>query len=124
MQHVHREPEQQILAEASSFHVLLEVAVRGGDDACGDGNRLRRSDTHDLSLLEHAKKLGLRGRRKLTDLVEKERAFARRLERTFARGVCAGERAALVPEQLTFDETLGKCSTVDGDERLTRARTA
>jgi hypothetical protein len=34
----------------------------------------------------------------------------------------AGERAALVPEKLTFEERLGDRSAVDGDERSSGAR--
>ena len=48
--------------------------------------------------------LACEAQRQLADLVQKERAPLRRLEGALARGRGAGERAALVAEELALDE--------------------
>ena len=69
------------------------------------------------ALLEDAQELALRGRRELADLVEKDRAGIAELElaQPAARG--AGERSALVAEELALEKRLGNGGAVDGDER-------
>src|SRR5690606_4940610 len=74
----------------------------------------------ELPILEHTQQLGLRGGRQLADLVEKQRAVARALERALAGAIGAGERALLVAEQLGLDQVLGQRRAVDRDERLVR----
>ena len=60
--------------------------------------------------------MGCASKGQVADLVEKERAAFGFGERPFAPGVRAGERAALVPKKLAFDELAGDSRHVDGDE--------
>jgi hypothetical protein len=67
----HVEPVVEILAETPRPHRLLEVPVRGGDDAhvhLADGGV---AHTLDLALLEDAQQPRLERRRHVADLVEK-----------------------------------------------------
>ena len=86
--------------------------------------RFRRSDSHHQPVGKHAQQLGLRSRRHLAGLVQKQRAFVGGLEQTLAGAVGAGERAALVAEQFAFEQGLGEGGAIDRDERLGGARAA
>src|SRR6185437_17060324 len=66
--------------------------------------------------------LGLLRERQLADLVEEEGAAVGGLEEADLLVARAREGAALVAEQLGFDELLGQRRAVDGDERLVGAR--
>ena len=91
------------------------------DDAHVDRDRLASADSLDGSLLQHAEQLGLRARRQVANLVEKQRAAVGLLEAADAPGVGAGERAALVAEELALEQRLGDRGAVDRDERLVGA---
>ena len=56
-------------------------------------------------------------RRHLADLVEEDRPLVRQLEAALALGDRAGERALLVPEQLTLEQRLRQRRAVDLDQR-------
>src|SRR5437879_3555985 len=115
--HMHVEAIEQILPEPPRGHLRLEIAVGRRYDARVHGDRAIAAQSADLSLLDHPQQLRLRGERQLTDLVQEQRAPCSRLERTLAEHVRAGEGAALVPEQLVFDQALRKRAAVQGDER-------
>src|SRR5262249_38625577 len=74
------------------------------------------ADALDLLLLEDAEELWLEVDRELADLVEEQRAAVGRLERADASGVCAGEGAFLVTEELAFQEVAWDCGAVHDDE--------
>ena len=80
------------------------------------------ADSHHLPVFEHAKQLGLRGKRQLPDLVEEQCSVARGFERAAAQSIGAGKRAALVTEQLAFDQLFGQRRAVHGNQRRLRAR--
>jgi len=71
----------------------------------------------DRLALEDAQQLGLQLERQLADLVEKDRAAIGRLECALPGRVRAGERTALVTEQLALEQRRRKRSAVDDDER-------
>src|SRR5262249_5208985 len=76
---------------------------------------------HALAL-ERAEQVRLQRERQLADLVEEQRASVRALERADVLLLGAGERAALVAEQLARDERWRERAAVDRDERLGGAR--
>ena len=76
-----------------------------------------------MPVLQHTEELGLHSGRQLADLVEEERPAARHLEAPALELVRAGERAALVTEQLGFHKRVGQRGAIDGDERLLPAGT-
>ena len=82
----------------------------------------RAADRSEFAGLQHPQQPGLRLQRHVADLVQKQRAALRLLE--FARRARSGtgERPALVPEQLAFDQFARNCRHVEGDERPRRPR--
>ena len=80
------------------------------------------ADASDLAALERAEELRLQRGVEIADLVDEERAAVRVLEDACARRDRAGERAALVTEQLRLDEARRDGRAVEDDERLARAR--
>ena len=86
--------------------------------ACSDA---RAAEAHELALLEHAQQLGLHRRRHLADLVEEQHAAVGLFDASGLGRHGAGERAALVAEQLRFEQLIGQRRAVDGDERARAA---
>ena len=84
--------------------------------------RLVAADALEGPLLQHAQQLDLRALGNLADLVEEERAAVGLLEAPLAPRDRAGERAALVAEELALEQPLGERRAVQADERLVRAR--
>ena len=82
-------PVVEIAAEVAGANLLVEVAIRRRDDARVDRNRLGRADGNDFAVLQRAKQLDLRRRRRLADFVEEERAL--RSPRRTGRS-CPGRR--------------------------------
>ena len=80
------------------------------------------ADALELVLLQEAQQLDLDRRRDLADLVEEQRAAVGLLEAPFAPPDRAGERAALVAEELALEQRLGERGAVQLDERLLGAR--
>ena len=67
------QPVVEVRPEPTFAQVLLQVAVRGGDDPDVDLARRRRAETLDLAVLDDAEELCLEGRVEVADLVEEER---------------------------------------------------
>ena len=115
----------EILPKAARVDLALEIAVGGRDRrARSTSDRPVAADPHHLPFFEHAKQLGLRRQRQLSDLVEKQRSAGRVLERALAQAIGAGKRAALVAEQLALDQLLGQRGAVHRDQRRLRARSS
>src|SRR5262249_45930145 len=93
-----REVKSSPKARGAGRDHLLDVPVRGGDEAHVDRARAEAAHAHDLSVLEDAQQLRLREERHLSDLVEHERAAVRALEEAGLRLHRAGEGALLVAE--------------------------
>ena len=72
--------------------------------------------------LEHAEERRLHRAGELADLVEKDRAALRALERADVLPLGAGERAAFVAEELALEQGLGERRAVDADERRAPSR--
>src|SRR6185503_19003619 len=98
--------------------LALQLAFGRGHDAGLRADRLVAADAPELAGLEHAQQLRLHVERELTDLVEEHGAAPGELERTLARRDGARERAALVPEQLAFDQAVADGAAIDDHERL------
>src|SRR6185295_12037534 len=74
------------------------------------------ADLADDLLLDGAQELDLHRRGGLGDLVQEERSVVRLREESPLLLHRAGERAALVAEELRFEERLGESAAVDRDE--------
>ena len=95
----------EVLAEAARRATAASrswlVAARS---AHVDADRLVAADALELLLLQRAQELRLRLERHVADLVEEERAAVGGLELALAARDRAGERAALVAEELALDQ--------------------
>ena len=111
------EPVIEVLAEAAGGDLLAEAPVGRGDDAHVDGERAGAADALDFAGLDRAQQLGLGLEREVADLVEEQRAAVGQLEPALLALHRAGERPALVAEQLALDQVLRDRRTVDLDER-------
>ena len=70
----------QILPQLALLDGLLNVAIRGGDDADIYRERLFSAQAHEGTRLENSQQLGLEFQGDLPDLIQKERALVRQLE--------------------------------------------
>ena len=112
----------KVSAEAVLADFLLEVARRCGHDANVHRARGVVSDAPDLAFLENAQELDLERERQLADLVEEDRAAVGFLEQAAPLLHRSRERAARVAKELTLEQGVGNCGTVDGYERALGAR--
>ena len=113
----------EVAAEPAQGDGVFEPRVGAGDDAAVRGELLRSAQPAKRAVLENAEQLRLQVERELMHLVEEERPGARVLEESRLPLHGAGERAALVSEQLRLEQVLGDRRAVDGDEGLGGGRT-
>jgi hypothetical protein len=90
--------------------------VGGGDHAHVGADRLLAADAVEVAVGEHAKQPRLQLGRHVADLVEEQRAAVGLLEAAAALGGSPGEGAALVAEELGFEQVARDGRGVDGDE--------
>src|SRR5690606_22560659 len=113
---------EKVLAKPSGLDRRDEVLVRRVDEADIDVDRLRAPDALEASLLEKTEEFRLAREGELADLIEKDRSRVGELEASFLPHRRAGERAALVSEELALDQGLGKSRAIDRDEGSPTAR--
>ena len=101
---------------------MAEILVGRGEHAHVDVDHVLAADADDLAGLQRAEHLGLRGEIHVADLVEEERAAVGLLEEAALPRLRAGERAALVAEELALDELARDGRAVHLDERRVVAR--
>src|SRR5207248_846353 len=94
------EAEEQVLAEIPALDLLAEVLVGRRQDTHVDVHHVLAPYARDLAALERAEHLGLGHGVHVADLVEEQRAVVGLLEEPALLLLRAGERAALVTEQL------------------------
>src|SRR5688500_3711842 len=111
---------EEVVAEATGGDFLVEVAARRGEDADVDADGMLSADATELASFDHAEQLRLQGDVEIADFVDEERPSVRLLEHAGTRRDCAGERAALVAEELRFDERRGDGRAVEDDEGRVR----
>ena len=109
---------KQILAELALLDPLFQVLVGGGDHAHVGLDRLMATDPVKESIRQHTQQAGLQIWRHVADFIEKQCTVFSLLEAALALGVRAGKGAALMAEQLGFEQILRNRCRVDGDEWL------
>jgi hypothetical protein len=114
-------PEVEVFPERLLRHLFLQVAVRGRQHARVGRQYFVAADPLDLPLLESAKKLRLKCVRQLPDFIEENGSVVGQLEGAPPLRRGAGEGAALVAEQLAFDQLGRDGPAVDDDERAVAA---
>jgi hypothetical protein len=79
-------------------------------------DRLAGAHAQQRAFLQKAQQAGLRIERQVADLVEKHRAAVSRFEMADAPRICAGEGAALVPEQFGLHQIQRQRPAIDRHE--------
>jgi hypothetical protein len=87
-----------------SGHHPRQLGVGGRDDAHVDLDRLVAADAFELALLQRAQQPHLQAGTHRAYFVEEQRTFVRLLEPALPGAHRAGERAALVTEDLRFEQ--------------------
>ncbi len=117
----HLQPVVEVFAERALAHHRFEIAIGRGNHPHVDFDRAVAAQFRELAVLQHVQDLGLQRLRHLADFVEHDGAVLRELELADARRGRAGERAALVAEQLAFEQVGGQRRAVHFHERVRRA---
>src|SRR5262249_16508046 len=120
----HVEAIEEVVAKGPLAYRLPEIDIGGREDAHVDRDRPHAAHAIDLAFLEYPEQARLEIETERADLVEEDRAAVRELELAQLPRMGAGERTALVPEELRLDEALGDGGHVDRDEGLVASRTA
>ncbi|OPZ08154.1 MAG: hypothetical protein BWZ10_02707 [candidate division BRC1 bacterium ADurb.BinA364] len=117
------DPVIQVFAEAAFGDFAFQVFVGGADQPAAYPHRARSAQARSLHLLHGFQNFALGFARKLGDFVEKQRALAGQLEPALALRHGAGERSALVAEQLRLEQVVvGQRRAIDVEKRLAGAR--
>jgi hypothetical protein len=74
LDHEDRDPVVQVLAERALGNGRLEVLVGRGDEPDVGPDRLRPAHLGELTRLNNAEELGLKGQTQLAELVDEQRA--------------------------------------------------
>ncbi len=98
------QPEKEVLPKYATGDQVFQVGVRRGDHAHVDRTDIVAAHAAKLALLENPKQSRLGGGRQLADLVQEDCSLVGGREETVSRRDRAGERAPLVPEELTLDQ--------------------
>src|SRR5262249_32256727 len=97
-------------------HLRAKIAMCRAHDAEIDVDHLFAADASNAPSLERTEQRRLKLRGQLADLVEEQSSAVRALERADVLSISAGERAALVTEELAGDQRRHQRSAVDGFE--------
>ena len=100
----HIETMEQVFAEQAFFNALFQVLVSRSDNAHVHADRRLTTDAIELAFSQHAQQARLQGRGHVADLIEKQRSAIGLFEAAATQRVGTGERAALVAEQLGFQQ--------------------
>jgi hypothetical protein len=111
------EAVEQVFAEPSGLDFGGHVPVGGGQNADVERHRLLAADPLHFTLLQHPQQFGLQTQRHFGNFVEQQRAAIGLLEFTRLRNVWAPVNAPFfVTEQGGFQQVVGNCRAVDGNE--------
>ena len=103
---------EQVRSETAAGDFLFQVAVGGGNHTHVHLGRSCAPQPLELLLLQHAQELDLHVGRQLPDFIQEDRAVVRELESSLLLLHRAGERAALVPEQLALGQARWQCGAI------------
>src|SRR5262245_18220620 len=117
-----REPKHQIVSKATGGDFTIEIAASRRQDANVDFDPAFASEPTHLTAFDRAQEACLKRDIEIADFVDEQRAAVRQLEDSLAHADRAAERAALVTEELGFDQVRRNRRTIENDERAVRAR--
>jgi hypothetical protein len=116
------QPVIEVGAERAFCRQHGKTAIGRHDDAGVDVARHMTADALDRKVLNRAQQLGLRRRREIRYLVEKQRAAFGLFEPPSSHRLCAGKRAALVSEQFALQQIARDRGHVERNKRHLRPR--
>src|SRR5579863_1670320 len=116
------EPVKEILAKAARQDFGAKVTVGGRDNAHIHFSELRRADTLNFAVLNHAKQLRLERKRRFTDFVQENRAAVRVIEETRLRFRRTGEGSPNMAEELAFQQGVNQGRAIADSKPLLRYR--
>src|ERR1700678_897375 len=117
----HAEAVVKIFSKKVFGDRFVEIAIGSCDDAHVDGNLAGAADGANRAFLQHAKELYLHGKRHLADFIEKDRSAAGHFEQSALILIGHGESSLEIAEEFTFEQSLGECAAVYGDEWVSGA---
>lgn len=120
----HVEPVKEILAKRPRLDGRAEVAVGGGDHAHICGARLGLADALICAFLQEPQQLWLKLSREFANLIEKERAPARRLNLAPRIGRRTGEGAFHMTEEFALQQLARQARAAHGHKWAARERAA
>ena len=100
--HQRRNPVEQVLSELAILDLLMKVLARCGDHTALCVERLVAAYRPEFSILENPEQVWLKGKRKLSDFVQKQGAFTGGLKKTHLVFYRAGKGSLFVPKQFRF----------------------
>ena len=113
----HVQAVKEILPEFLLPDGLLQIHIRGGEDAHVGAALFRAAHPDIGALLQKAEQLGLERHGHFADLIQQQRAVLRLIQQAGLAALGrAGERAGLVAEQLRFQQLLREGGAVHLDE--------
>jgi hypothetical protein len=115
------ETMKQIVSESSLRSKLMEILVGRGNDPDVRAECPQTPEPLELPTLENAKKLHLNRRRRISNLVEAQRASLCSLEPSDPSRGRSSKGAPFVAEELAFEQTLRESAAVHSDERALRS---
>ena len=98
------QPKKEISPESPGTHLGFQIAVRRRDNSSRHYPGMVAPDSLVHMILKNAKQLGLQREAQFADLIQEKGSACRGLESPDARRYRARESAALVPEELAFDQ--------------------
>ena len=113
----------QVFTEQAVAHALLEVLVRGRNDAHVGLHRLVPADAIEMAIGQHAQQARLQVERHVADFIKEQSAVLGLLEAAPARRLSARKCPAFMAEQFGLQQILRDRRRIQGNEGLRRART-
>src|SRR5216683_2015066 len=107
---------EQIVAKASGFDFLVNVAVAGRDHPHVNAAGLVGTDTANLALLQHAQQLHLKRLGGFGNLVQEDRAAIGFFPEAATIAVCSGKRSLGMAKQFRLDQFRGNRAAIYRDE--------
>src|SRR5208283_3998442 len=112
-----RQPVIEVLAETPLPHFFLEVPVGRGNHPHVHLNIAHTPHAPHHLIFQHSQQLGLQQRRKLANLIQKQRASVSHFKQPLLHGLGIGKRALLMAKQLRLDQCFRYGGTVDRHKR-------
>ena len=116
------QPVIQVLPKMTLAYRALQVAIRGRDHANVHLDVAHTTDAPDDLVLQHPQELCLKQRRKLSNLIQKQRSLVGHLKQTLLHRLGIGKRAALVAKKFRLHQCFRNRGAIDRHKRFVFSR--